>query len=107
MSTDGFDVCHSCDNRKCINPSHLFLGSRLDNMQDAVSKGRQARGKMLPHTILSDEDKIEIADLARKGLMYSEIAARFGICKQHAGKIAIMSGVRRNQSQKRTKEWHQ
>lgn len=37
---DGLHVCHSCDNRKCFNPKHLFLGTAKDNMEDCSIKGR-------------------------------------------------------------------
>ena len=93
---NGMDVCHTCDNRKCINPSHLFIGTRKDNMQDAVKKQRQAKGFDLPQTKISDCAAAQIVSMAKLGIRYKDIAAVFGISRGHSGYIAITNGVKRN-----------
>ncbi len=40
---NGLEVCHTCDQRACIQDHHLFLGTHQDNMQDAARKGRMRR----------------------------------------------------------------
>jgi hypothetical protein len=43
--TPGGTICHTCDNPRCVNPSHLFLGTQGDNVRDMVAKGRHASQK--------------------------------------------------------------
>jgi uncharacterized UBP type Zn finger protein len=92
---EGMDVCHKCDNRRCHNIDHLFLGTRKDNMQDAKNKKRTASGFKLPQTKLSEEQKMEIVELAKTGMYYKDIASKFNISRTRAGKIALEHGVRR------------
>lgn len=51
----GSMVLHTCDNRRCVKPSHLYLGDRLDNAADAVRKGRHAHGSGHGRAKLTEE----------------------------------------------------
>ena len=55
-------VCHHCDNPNCINPDHLFQGTKLDNRLDMIKKNRQvyASGEMNGKAKLSEQQVMEI-----------------------------------------------
>lgn len=74
----GLFVCHSCDNRACINPSHLFLGTHDQNMADMKAKGRQPKmhGQRNGSAKLSPAQVREI--LSAQGF-HREIAKAFGV----------------------------
>jgi hypothetical protein len=64
---DGMIVCHKCDCPACVNPSHLFIGTNYDNVQDKVSKGRQSHnrnggtsGEAHPRAKLTESNVIDI-----------------------------------------------
>lgn len=59
-------VLHKCDNRLCLNPSHLFLGTQLDNILDKLEKGRQPQGEQVWNCKLSDE---EVENIKRRKLL--------------------------------------
>lgn len=88
----GLYVCHRCDNRGCVNPAHLFLGTQSDNMKDCGRKGRTnyqrhgaPRGDRNHNTKIPDATVMEMRRLyAAGGVSQNALADRFGIKRNQA-----------------------
>ena len=63
----GMVVCHLCDVKGCVRPSHLFIGTQSDNIQDAVKKGRTRTVKLTIDQVKQIRvDSTSISEIARK-----------------------------------------
>ena len=80
---NGMCVCHSCDNRVCINPKHLFLGTNADNSADMVAKGRcnSPRGTNVNTCKLTEA---EVRAIRCSKLSSYKLAKLYGIGKSQA-----------------------
>jgi predicted nucleic acid-binding Zn ribbon protein len=82
--------CHHCDNPKCVNPYHIFLGTDADNMADKKSKGREVhpRGENHPSAKLTFSQVQEIREMYATGLYsYLDIAHKFSVAKSTIGML--------------------
>jgi hypothetical protein len=75
---DDLFVCHRCDNRRCVNPNHLFLGSATENMTDRDAKGRQAKGSDFKRSKLN---QAAIVEIHQSRLPDTVLARKFGVTK--------------------------
>ncbi len=77
----GMDVCHTCDVRACINPDHLYEGTRRQNMADCTARGRhnKPRGETHWRSVLSDVSVREMRSLSDQGWTRKALADKYGI----------------------------
>lgn len=85
----GMLVCHTCDNRKCVNPDHLFLGDHQANTDDCAQKGRRAnlKGVQCPWSKLSVHQVQEIRRRYAQGETQLALGVEFGVSQTNVGRI--------------------
>lgn len=87
---DGLVIRHACDNPPCCNPAHLLVGTYKDNMQDAVARGRIAKGERAGAARLVAADIPRIRERLASGDYQRDIASDYGIAQ--ASVWAIKAG---------------
>lgn len=81
---ENLQVMHRCDNRLCVNPSHLDLGTQEDNQRDKIKKGRQSKGEAHGSSCLKAKD---IIDIRASQNTCQFLANKYGVCQQQISAI--------------------
>ncbi|HET6444726.1 MAG TPA: HNH endonuclease [candidate division Zixibacteria bacterium] len=81
------EICHKCDNTRCANPHHLFLGTRAKNAEDMARKMRSTWGGRSGTAKLSENDVREIRKQLSNGWSTHQLAARFDISQSQIVRI--------------------
>lgn len=84
----GLFVLHRCDNKPCVNPAHLFVGTQQQNLDDAKAKGRTRRGERHWNVKLSAADVREIRRRRAQGERIDALAEFFGVAKSSISRVA-------------------
>ncbi len=82
----GLMVLHTCDNPPCVRPSHLFLGTHLDNMRDMIEKDRAATGMRNGRNTIKLTEK-EVKEIRIDTRTQREIAKSFNVSQTAVCKI--------------------
>lgn len=88
---NGKFICHSCDNPKCCNPSHMFPGTPKENVADMFNKNRQGIfiGERNSQSKLTEEDVLSIRSLRQQGMRQATIAAKFDMSPMAISRIVL------------------
>lgn len=81
-------ICHKCDNRKCVNPNHLFVGTKSDNIKDRHVKGRSVKGESNGRAILTETQVVFIKQGIQNGIKRRQLATMFNVGMNAIDKIA-------------------
>lgn len=94
----GMDACHTCDNRACVNPDHLYEGTRRQNMADCTERDRHNKPTGSRHwcSTIADADVLEMRRLSESGWTRKEIGEHFSV---HPATVSrIVRGISRKEA---------